>query len=155
MRSIGLDIGGRRIGVSISDPLGISASPLEVLHDLDPEGLRGYVEKKAEDEGVKTVVVGLPLTLSGREGEQARLTRRYADELEGIKGVRVVLWDERLSTVEARRRLREAGSSVRGRADAEAAAVILQSFLDSERAVKAGVEDIVAYEGGKKKPSPQ
>lgn len=141
-----MDIGRRRIGVSISDPLGLSASPLEVLQDLDPEGLRRYVEAMVDGQGVKTVVVGLPLTLSGREGEQARLTRRYAVALEGIKDARVILWDERLSTVEARRRLSEAGKTARGSADAEAAAIILQSFLESERASKAGEKDIAGDE---------
>jgi len=150
MRSMGLDIGRRRIGVSISDPLGMSASPLEVLRDLDPEALRRYVEEKAESEGIDTVVVGLPLTLSGREGEQARETRRYARELAEARGIRVVLWDERLSTVEARRRLSEAGKRSRGGADAEAAAVILQAFLERERSSKAG-EDIAGDEKGTQK----
>lgn len=130
MRSLGLDIGGRRIGVAVSDPLGISASPLEVLCDVGPSALRDYLESKA-DEGVGVVVVGLPLTLRGREGEQARRTREFVRAIEGIQGMRVVLWDERLSTVEARKRLREAGRSLRGRrVDAEAAAIILQSYLE-------------------------
>lgn len=133
MRSLGLDIGGRRIGVAVSDPLGLSATPLEVLYDLDPVGLRRYVEEKVRQD-VEAVVIGLPLTLEGREGEQARMTREYADAVQDIEGVRVVLWDERLSTVEAERRLREAGRSLRGRSvDAEAAAVILQAFLDSNK----------------------
>ncbi len=136
MRSLGLDIGGRRIGIAISDPLGISAQPREVLHDLDPEGLRRYVEGLLP-QGVGVVVVGLPLTPRGEEGSQARETRRYARALKGIKGIEVVLWDERLSTVEAERRLREAG--VRKRiVDAEAAAVILQSYLEHVRAGKRG-----------------
>lgn len=148
MRSMGLDIGRRRIGVSVSDPLGISASPLEVLRDLDPEGLRRYVAEKAASEGIDTVVVGLPLTLSGREGEQARETRAFSRVLEGLEGIKVVLWDERLSTVEARRRLGEAGRPAKGGADAEAAAVILQSYLESERAARAGEEDIAGDEDG-------
>ena len=146
MRSLGLDIGRRRIGVSISDPLGISASPLEVLRDLDPEGLRRYVQEKAAQGQIGTVVVGLPLTLSGREGEQARVAREYAEALRGLRGVRVVLWDERLSTVEARRRLGEAGKPARGGADSEAAAIVLQSYLEHERATKAGERDIAGDE---------
>jgi putative Holliday junction resolvase len=130
MRILGLDVGGRRIGVAVSDPLGISAAPLEVLWDTDPDGLRDYVEEKA-GQGIGVVVVGLPLTCRGKEGEQARSTREYARCLEGIEGVRVVLWDERFSTVEAERKLKEAGRTIRGRkVDAEAAAVILQAFLD-------------------------
>lgn len=115
--------------MAISDPLGLSATPLEVLHDMDAAELRGYVEEKVE-QGVEAVVIGLPLTMGGREGEQARITREYARAVQGIEGVRVILWDERLSTVEAEKRLREAGRSLRGRrVDAEAAAVILQAFL--------------------------
>jgi len=130
MRSLGLDIGGRRIGVAVSDPLGISATPLEVLQDIDPHGLRSYVEEKIS-QGVGVVVVGLPLTLRGHEGEQARKTREFVEAIEDVEGIRVVLWDERLSTVEAKRRLREAGRPLRGRkVDAEAAAVILQAYLE-------------------------
>ncbi len=130
MRSLGLDIGDRRIGVAVSDALGVSASPLEVLHGLAPPQLRAYVEGRVE-EGVGVIVVGLPLTQAGREGEQARKTREFARALEGLPGVEVVLWDERLSTVEATRRLREAGHVVKGRrVDAEAAAVVLQSYLE-------------------------
>ncbi|MDD3719149.1 MAG: Holliday junction resolvase RuvX [Actinomycetota bacterium] len=130
MRSLGLDIGGRRIGVAVSDPLGISAAPLEVLRDVGPSALREYLERKAS-EGVEVVVVGLPLTPRGREGEQALRTREFVQAIEDMKNVRVVLWDERFSTLEARKRLREAGHSLRGRkVDAEAAAIILQSYLE-------------------------
>jgi putative holliday junction resolvase len=130
MRSLGLDIGNRRIGVAISDPLGVNAFPLEVLRDFGPSDLRCYVKEKAS-QGVLVVVVGLPLTLSGREGEQARITREFAEAIQELKGIRVVLWDERLSTVEAKKRLREAGQSLRKRkVDAEAAAIVLQSYLE-------------------------
>ncbi|MEW6553185.1 MAG: Holliday junction resolvase RuvX [Actinomycetota bacterium] len=133
MRSLGLDIGGRRIGVAISDPLGISASPLEVLRDHDPAAMRDYLARKA-GEGVDVVVVGLPLTPRGREGEQARQTRAFVKAVGDLEGLRVVLWDERLSTVEAERRLREAGRALKGRkVDAEAAAIILQSYLEYRR----------------------
>jgi putative Holliday junction resolvase len=134
MRSLGLDIGERRIGVATSDPLGLSAHPTEILCDVDPEGLRHYVQARA-GQGVGRVVVGLPLTSRGREGQQAELTRRYIEALRGIPGVEIVAWDERLSTVEARKRLREAGRPPRRRkVDAEAAAIILQSYLEYEKA---------------------
>ena len=130
MRSLGLDIGERRIGVALSDPMGVSARPLEVLYDLDPDGLRTYVQEKKE-KGIGIVVVGLPLTCKGEEGEQARITREYAKVLEGIEGIELVFWDERFSTREAERKLREAGRSLKGKeVDAEAAAVILQSYLE-------------------------
>ncbi|MGQ9476295.1 MAG: Holliday junction resolvase RuvX [Actinomycetota bacterium] len=133
MRSLGLDIGRRRIGVALSDPLRIYAFPLETLPGMSPEELRVYVAERTK-EGVDTVVIGLPRTLGGREGSEARRALAYAGELRSLQGLRVVVWDERLSTVEAEKRLREAGKALRGRkVDAEAAAVILQSFLDAER----------------------
>jgi putative pre-16S rRNA nuclease len=133
MRSLGLDIGNRRIGVAISDPLGISAHPIEVLENADQGALRAYVEEKAR-EGVGRVVIGLPLTTKGREGRQASITREYARALAGIEGADIVLWDERFSTQEAEKRLKEAGRSLRGRkVDAEAAAIILQAYLESEK----------------------
>lgn len=119
--------------MAISDARGACAFPLETLYDLGPGEVREYVRGKVA-EGVGLVVVGLPLTPSGAEGKQAEVTREYARALEGLEGVEVVLWDERLSTVEARKRLREAGRRGSGwKADAEAAAVILQSYLDGRK----------------------
>ncbi|WP_287153556.1 Holliday junction resolvase RuvX [Candidatus Solincola tengchongensis] len=133
MRSLGLDIGRRRIGVALSDPLGIYAFPLETLPGMSPEEICAYVEERAR-EGVGTVVLGYPRTLRGHEGSEARMVRDYAQALASLEGVRVVVWDERLSTVEAERRLREAGRLKRGKkVDAQAAAVILQSYLDAVR----------------------
>ncbi|MDI6872802.1 Holliday junction resolvase RuvX [Candidatus Solincola sp.] len=133
MRSLGLDIGRRRIGVALSDPLGIYAFPLETLPGMPPEELRAYVEKRA-GEGVDTVVLGLPRTLRGHEGSEAKRVRAYAKALASLAGLRVVIWDERMSTVEAEKRLREAGRLKRGKkVDAQAAAVILQSYLDAGR----------------------
>jgi putative Holliday junction resolvase len=133
MRSLGLDIGRRRIGVALSDPLGIYAFPYQTLPGMSPGELRAYVEQRA-GEGVDTVVLGLPRTLRGQEGSEAKRVRVYAEELASLAGVRVVIWDERLSTVEAEKRLRETGRLKRGkRVDAQAAAVILQSYLDACR----------------------
>ncbi len=141
MRSLGLDIGRRRIGVALSDPLGMYAFPLEVLPGMSPEELCVYVEARA-GEGVGTVVLGYPRTLRGEEGSEAKRVRAYAEALSSLSGVRVVVWDERLSTREAERRLREAGRMRKGRrVDAQAAAVILQSYLDSQRSGGGGDED--------------
>ncbi|MBC7252584.1 MAG: Holliday junction resolvase RuvX [Actinobacteria bacterium] len=133
MRSLGLDIGRRRIGVALSDPLGIYAFPYQTLPGMSPGELRAYVEQRT-GEGVDTVVLGLPRTLRGQEGSEAKRVRAYAEELASLAGVRVVIWDERFSTVEAEKRLRETGGLKRGkRVDAQAAAVILQSYLDACR----------------------
>lgn len=127
-----MDVGDRHIGVAITDPMGLIAMPRETLVGYSPSDLRDYVSQ-LQREGVREVVVGLPLTLAGREGEQAKKTKEYAEALMGIEGVEVILWDERLSSREAARRLEEArGRLGEERIDAHAAAVILQSYLESK-----------------------
>jgi putative Holliday junction resolvase len=138
-RVVGLDVGDRYIGVAVSDPTGVLAVPRETLVGYSPSDLREYLIR-LKQEGIEEVVVGLPITLSGKEGEQASKTREYVAALEGIEGLRVFLWDERLSSREAARRLREArGKSGEERIDAQAAAVILQSYLDA-KAVRIDVD---------------
>ncbi len=134
MRVLALDIGQRRVGVAISDPDGLLATPLTVL---DAEDLAGSdrVTRLIEDHGVELVVVGLPLTMGGEEGPQASSVRAVAEEMARNLPVPVHYHDERLSTAAARRALRESGrgpdKEVRGQVDKMAAAVFLQSFLDS------------------------
>ena len=136
MRKVGLDLGSKRIGVAISDPLGMLASPLEVLTGIDPPGLRAYLEKLIANEGVDEIVVGMPYTLKGGEGPQAEWVRGYASCLEGLPGVKVTFVDERYTSAEAVRRLREAGTSSRGarvKTDSAAAALLLAAHLRAER----------------------
>jgi putative holliday junction resolvase len=132
---LGIDVGTVRVGVAASDPAGLLASPVETL----PRG-QGDVERIAElvrQRVAVEVVVGLPRSLSGREGSAAAGARAYARELAArLAPVPVRLADERLSTVAATRALREAG--VRGArsrrvVDQAAAVVILQDALDAER----------------------
>ncbi len=138
-RVLGLDVGDRHIGVAVSDPLGLIATPRETLVGYSPSDLKEYVIRLRQ-EGVSEVVVGLPLTLSGKEGKQAKKTREYAEALKEIEGMVVILWDERLSSREAAKRLEEArGRPEEERIDAQAAAVILQSYLEA----KAGKKDAV------------
>lgn len=129
-------MGERRIGLAISDPEGILASPAGVLdRTTDEEDVQRLLEV-ASREGVGRIVVGMPVSLSGRRGPQARAVDRFQRTLARASGLPVVSWDERLSTVQAERRLREAGvkpSSEPGRTDAAAAAIILQGYLDSLR----------------------
>jgi putative Holliday junction resolvase len=134
MRKIGLDLGSKRIGVALSDPLGIFASPYAVLTDIDPPGLRAYLEDLIAREGADEVVVGMPYTLKGEEGPQARWVRDYAACLEGLSGVKVTFFDERYTSREAVRRLREAGTSgrkARVKTDSAAAALLLEAYLQS------------------------
>lgn len=130
MRWLGLDLGSKRIGVAASDPLGKLAFALKVVSSRslreDVEGIAAL----AREGGAEGIVVGLPLRLTGDEGPQARRARNFAGELEKATGLAVVLWDERLSTVAAERARREA--RVRSaEIDAQAAAIILQNYLDS------------------------
>jgi putative holliday junction resolvase len=132
-RLLGLDVGDRRIGVALSDPTGLLATPLEVYTrrgiDEDMRHIAGLV-REHETQGV---VVGLPVNMNGTEGPQAAKTREFAEGLASA-GLDVLMWDERLSTVEAERRMAESGRrKKRGgplRSDAEAAAVILETYLD-------------------------
>jgi putative Holliday junction resolvase len=135
-RVLGLDLGERRIGVAISDPEQRIAVPLRTI---EREHHMETLSRLVDDEGVDTVVLGLPLSLSGEDTAQTRSTRAYGAELEQLLGVRIVLWDERLSSSEASR-LAGTSKGRRGRGrrpqvdvDAMAATVVLQSYLDSRR----------------------
>lgn len=127
------------MGVALSDPLRLLASPHGVL--VRDQGLAPAIEDIAglvEREDVREVVVGLPLNADGTEGRQAKRARRFAQIVARRVGRPVHMWDERLSTQEAESRLRASGGSTkrarqRGEVDALAAAVILQDFLDAQR----------------------
>ena len=132
-RVLGLDLGDARIGVAISDDRRRIAVPLGTVRTGAPADIRAIVDLVREH-GVTLVVVGHPLRLSGEAGERAQHAARFAEALVGTLDVPVVLQDERLSTVEADRALRQTGASVRDRrrrVDRSAATVILQSWLDA------------------------
>lgn len=136
MRTLGIDFGERRIGVAISDAEGRVATPLTTLErSSDRQALRA-VARLAREEGIERLVVGEPKRLDGVPGEAAERAREFADKLSAATGLPCVLVDEALTTVEARRRLLDAGVDLRrnpGRLDAAAAQIILQELLDSER----------------------
>lgn len=134
-RFVGLDVGDRRIGVAVSDPTGSLASPVEVYQRRGPSQDVQHVVDLVHEYEASAVVVGLPKNMNGTEGPQAEKTREFADALE-TQGLSVALWDERLSTVEATRRMVEQRRKRRGiqqRIDSEAAALILQTYLDHVR----------------------
>lgn len=136
-RVLGLDLGDARIGVAISDAARRMAVPLGTVRTGAPADVRAIADLVREH-GVTLVVVGHPLLLSGEAGERAHHAERFAGAIEKALGVPVRLQDERLSTVEAERALRESGTSGRGRrrtVDRSAATVILQAWLDSDRPV--------------------
>jgi putative pre-16S rRNA nuclease len=134
-RVLGLDLGDARIGVAISDGARRMAVPLGTVRTGAPADVRAIADLVREHD-VTLVVVGYPLLLSGEAGERAHLAERFAAALTGLLDVPVRLQDERLSTVEAERALRQTGASGpdRRRAiDRSAATVILQAWLDTDR----------------------
>jgi putative Holliday junction resolvase len=133
MRYLGVDLGRARIGLALADDVLRTARALRTVRRRgDDEDLEEIARVAGEYE-VSRAVLGLPLNMDGSEGASARLSRRFAPKLERALGVPVELFDERLTTFEADARLRERGVSAKDRreqVDAEAAAVILQGWLD-------------------------
>ena len=134
-RVMGLDLGEARIGVALSDPSCVLAHPLETLDRHSNRAAMRRIHQLVNQHEVGTVVVGLPLLLSGEEGSQASDARETAVRLtKRLEGVRVALWDERLSSAEAERMMIRGGvrrDQRKGRVDRIAAVLILQSFLDA------------------------
>jgi putative holliday junction resolvase len=134
---LAVDVGSVRVGVARSDPGGILASPLTVLAAGHGGGLDGLASLAASEDAIE-VIVGLPTSLSGRDGTAAHGARSFAAELAGrVAPIPVRLVDERFTTTQAHDALRRGGRDSRARrrvVDAAAAAVLLQSALDAERA---------------------
>ena len=145
MRIIALDVGDRRIGVAISDPTGMLASPLTVIERDGGADMAAAdaVIALARERSAGEIVVGIPYLMSGRTGSQARITLEFADALAALADIQVRRVDERLSSAQAARMLAQAGGAGerkggrghgnggKGRIDAAAAAVILQAYLDA------------------------
>ncbi len=137
MRYLGLDLGRARIGIALADDILRTARALETIRRTTERRDLAAIRQIGEEYEVTRAVLGLPLNMDGTEGASARLSRVFAPKLEAALGVPVELFDERLSTFEAERRLREQGLSareLRDTVDAEAAAVILQGWLDRRSA---------------------
>jgi len=135
VRTLGVDLGRVRIGLALADDVLRTARPLRVVTRRDQAADLAAISEAAREYEVERVVLGLPLNMDGSEGPSARLARAFAPKLETALGVPVELHDERLSTFEAEIRLRDQGFSAkdrRSRVDAEAAAVILQGWLDRD-----------------------
>ena len=133
-RVLALDVGSRRIGVAVSDALGITAQGLETIQRQNKRRDYEALGRLLSEYDIQEVVVGLPLRLSGAEGTQSGKMREFATGLETHFGVTVHLWDERWTSTEANRLLRETDLSIqkRGRAvDRMAATLILQSWLEA------------------------
>ncbi len=140
VRILGLDYGSKTVGVAVTDGLGLTAVSLETITREKENHLRQTYRRIAElvsEYEAETVVVGLPVNMDGSEGERAALAREFANELTKRIGVRTVMQDERLSTVEAAELLALTGrkrDNPKERIDAVAAAIILTDYLNQKEA---------------------
>lgn len=133
-RVLALDVGKRRIGLAISDELGITAQGLPTLERTRIREDLEHLANLTNERGVGLFLVGDPLHMSGDRSRQAEYIREFAEKLQQRTGVAVKFWDERLTTVQAQRVLRESGISIEKRAkaiDKLAAVILLESYLDS------------------------
>jgi putative Holliday junction resolvase len=134
-RILGLDLGERRIGMAVSDPLGITAQGLPTLVRAGGAADLEAIASRTQEYEVERIVLGLPLRLDGTAGPAAEAARRFAADLERYSGLPVDLWDERLTTVQAERTLTGAGvrrDRRKASRDRLAAVLILQSWLDAQ-----------------------
>ena len=136
-RILAIDYGARRMGLAVSDPLGITAQGLETMQRRNKRSDLAHLQRVIRDYEVREIVLGLPLKMSGEHGAQSGKVAEFAEELRRKLNLPVHLWDERLTSAEANRVLREAELSIQKRAravDRMAAVLILQSFLQSRSA---------------------
>jgi putative pre-16S rRNA nuclease len=133
-RILAIDYGSRRMGLAVSDLLGITAQGIETLERKNKRADFGRLERTIREYQVREIVLGNPLRMSGQEGTQSQKVAEFAEELRQRFQLPVHLWDERLTSAEANRLLRENEVSIKKRAqavDRMAAVLILQSFLQS------------------------
>ncbi len=139
MRIIGLDYGTKTVGVAISDELMITAQPLCTIERKSANKLRqtlAQIESIIEEYHAELIVLGFPKNMNNTIGDRAEATKDFKESLERRTGLEVVLWDERMTTIEAERVLMEAGVRRENRkqyVDKMAAAVILQNYLDYKK----------------------
>ena len=136
MRWVGLDFGSKTVGVAVSDPLGLTAQPVEIVRRKSENKLRqtlARIEELIREYRVTELVLGFPKNMNNTLGERAAKSLEFKEMLERRTGLPVVMWDERLTTVEANRAMIEGKvrREERGRyVDAIAAVLILQGYLD-------------------------
>lgn len=136
MRTLGIDYGTVRIGLALSDPSGLIASPTEVIPAAPERDLAARLLARCRTLGAERIVIGLPRHLDGREGDHAPAVRRLAEQLADLAAPPVTFWEERFSSIAAERAMLEADLSRRRRRekiDAVAAAIILQNYLDAQQ----------------------
>jgi putative Holliday junction resolvase len=139
-KACGLDLGKVRVGVAVSDELGLMAHPRGVISGKNQPELIRALCKLVEDESIERFVIGLPLDMKGGEGDSARRAREMAQRIANATGCEVELWDERLTTVEARRNLATSevhGKKAKDHIDEASAVVLLQAWIESQKISRA------------------
>ena len=137
MRMMGLDFGSKTVGVSVCDPLGLTAQAVETITRKEENKLRRTchrIEELIEEYEITSIILGYPKNMDGSVGERGMKTREFKEMLERRTGLPVILWDERLTTVEADGILEESGVPGKERKkviDQVAAGIILQTYLDA------------------------
>ena len=132
-RLIGIDFGTRRVGIAIADPLRMFAQPLGTF---DPDATLEKLQDLNSGEGIETIIIGWPLLSDGSEGESTQRVTEYINRIEKrLPDTRIVRWDERFTSQEAKEMIARSGkpsmrATGRGRIDAAAAGIILQQYLD-------------------------
>jgi putative Holliday junction resolvase len=143
-RVLALDVGKKRIGLAVSDELGLTAQGLETLQRNRIRDDLAKLEELTRELSIGTLLIGKPLHMSGDESRQSEYTREFADRLASQTSLPVVFWDERLTSAEAERMLRETGASLdrkKKSVDRLAAMLLLESYLDFRRASGEMLED--------------
>ncbi len=133
-RILALDLGKKRIGLAVSDPLGVTAQGLPTLQRINIRTDLDALQQLIAEREVTAILMGHPLHMSGHEGRQAEYTQEFAAKLADRTKLEVIFWDERWTTVAAQRVLRESGVSIEKRAravDQMSAVILLSSYLDS------------------------
>jgi putative Holliday junction resolvase len=133
-RVLALDLGKKRIGLALSDPLGITAQGLPTLERTRIRDDLDALARLIAENGVRLLLMGNPMHMSGRDSRQAAYTREFAERLSQHCGVPVEYWDERWTSAQAERVLKDSGISIEKRAravDRLAAVILLESYLDS------------------------
>lgn len=135
MRIIGIDYGDARVGIAVSDPLGYTAQGIETVPNKVYSKMMERISTIIKEYEAEKIVVGLPKNMNGTLGERSEISRKFADELKEIfPEAEIILWDERLSTVQAAGILNTTNTRGKNRKnviDTVAASIILQSYLDS------------------------
>jgi len=132
-RILAIDFGERRIGLAISDPLGITAQGLPTIDTRKTKDVFSHIQKIIQDREVEKIVVGMPKNMDGSIGFKGEEVKKFIEKLTRKTGAVVKTWDERLTSVQSQRSMREMGikQKKKGVVDRISAILILQSYLDS------------------------